>query len=435
MQQLLRMIDRVAKHNAAVLLVGETGAGKEVITQTIHARSARAQKALIDINCGALPDHLVESELFGYEKSAFSGADQMKQGLFELANGGTLFLDEIGELDIRLQSKLLRVLDGQPYFRLGGNRKVDVNVRLVAATNRDLKQEIERGRFRADLFHRIAQFQINVPPLRERKEDIRAIAHQLLAQQRPGARFTDAAMDILVTHAWPGNVRELKNVVMRAAVASENNVLDVCDLDLMLPNVMAVAAAASVSVSLPGAPVMAKAKENVKRLEDMERSAILSALQDCGGHQGKAAEKLGISRRTLTRKLKEYRDARGSHVIGVLSREQQEYFRADLETQCLVTCAVGQIAGDVRNVSGTGVALRNLDSLPVEKELVMLRFILPDGGPVEAQCRVAWAENAEAGLQFTGATPPPLAAWLGMQQALEGWTPVSSRPAQQISQH
>jgi DNA-binding NtrC family response regulator len=434
MQQLLRMIDRVAKHNAAVLLVGETGVGKEVIAQTIHARSSRAQKALIDINCGALPDHLVESELFGYEKSAFSGADQMKQGLFELANGGTLFLDEIGELDIRLQSKLLRVLDGQPYFRLGGNRKVDVNVRLVAATNRDLKQEIERGRFRADLFHRIAQFQINVPALRERKEDIRAIADQLLTQQRPGARFTDAALDILITHAWPGNVRELKNVVLRAAVATENDVLDVCDLDLMLPNVMAAAAAASVSSSLPSNAVTPNPKENVKRLEDMERTAILSALQDCGGHQGKAAEKLGISRRTLTRKLKEYRDGQESTVIGVLSKEQQDYFRADLETQCLVTCAVGLIAGDLRNVSGTGAALRNLESLPAEKELVTLRFLLPDGGPVEAQCRVAWAENGEAGLQFTGATPPPLAAWLSTQQALEGWTPAFSRPAQHISQ-
>ena len=431
MQQLLRMIDRVAKHNAAVLLVGETGSGKEVIAQTIHARSNRANKQLIDINCAALPDHLVESELFGYEKSAFSGADQMKQGLFELANGGTLFLDEIGELDIQLQSKLLRVLDGQPYFRLGGNRKVDVNVRLVAATNRDLKQEIERGRFRADLYHRIAQFQIIVPPLRERKEDIPVIAQELLSQQRRGARFTEAALNLLLSHTWPGNVRELKNVVLRASVATESPVVDVCDIDLMLPNAMA--AAASASVSFAGYQAVPSAKENVKRLEHMERTAILTALKDCGGHQGKTAEKLGISRRTLTRKLKEYRDEFGSTAMGILSREQQEYFRADLDSECAISWDLGDGVGRLRNVSATGVAVHEMTSAPAENDIVSIEFILPDGALVQAQCRVAWSEGTEAGLQFTGATPSPLAAWLTTQQALEGWTPETSKPSQPIS--
>jgi transcriptional regulator with PAS, ATPase and Fis domain len=435
MQQLLRMIDRVAKHSAAVLLIGETGAGKEVLAQTIHARSPRAKKPIIEINCGALPDHLVESELFGYEKGAFSGADQTKQGLFELANGGTLFLDEIGELDIRLQTKLLRVLDGHPYYRVGGSRKIDVNVRVVAATNRDLKDAVSKSTFRADLFHRIAQFQINVPALRERKEDIRVLADRFLEMHRPGASFTPAAVDALLSYEWPGNVRELKNTILRAATMTEQERIDVVDLDLITPRAMAVAAAAAPSTT-PLRPAVStvvdrsEAKhEAVTRLEDMERSAIMSALQDSGGHQGRAAELLGISRRTLTRKLKQYRDGLPARAIGVLSKEQQDYFRADLEVECTLTSAAGLINGRLRNVSATGVAVRNLQLLPNVDEILALEFKLPDGDTVTGQARVAWAQDSEAGLRFTGPTPSSLTAWLSVQQESEGWTPLADQVA------
>src|SRR5438874_11296346 len=176
MRKLMAMVERVAQQDAAVLIVGETGSGKEVVAKAIHQNSLRCGKPFVDVNCAALPEHLVESELFGYEKGAFSGADAMKPGLFELADNGTLFLDEIGELDGKVQAKLLRVLDGVPYYRLGGSRKVAVNVRVIAATNRDLAEEVAAGKFRRDLFHRLTQFHLQVPPFRERKDDIVTLA-------------------------------------------------------------------------------------------------------------------------------------------------------------------------------------------------------------------------------------------------------------------
>src|SRR6201981_1076692 len=189
MHRLMSMVERVARQDAAVLIVGETGVGKEMIAQAIHHHSLRCGKSFIDVNCAAFPEHLVESELFGYEKGAFSGADATKPGLFELADQGTLFLDEVGELDAKVQAKLLRVLDGVPYYRLGGSRKVSVDVRVIAATNRDLEEEVKSGRFRRDLFHRLTQFQLRVPPLRERSADVPAIAEHLLSAQLPAARL------------------------------------------------------------------------------------------------------------------------------------------------------------------------------------------------------------------------------------------------------
>jgi transcriptional regulator with PAS, ATPase and Fis domain len=181
MHKFMGMVDRVAGHTETVLVTGETGTGKELVARTIHGSSYRHKKALIDINCAALPEHLVESELFGYEKGAFSGADSSKPGLFELADKSTIFLDEIGELQPQIQVKLLRVLDGAPYYRLGGNRKITVDVRVVAATNQDLELAVKEGRFRKDLFHRLGQFQLRVPPLRERPEDIAVLARHFLS--------------------------------------------------------------------------------------------------------------------------------------------------------------------------------------------------------------------------------------------------------------
>src|SRR5271165_56506 len=217
-RRLLSVVERVAQTNASVLIQGESGSGKELVARALHQGSMRAAKPWVDVNCGALPEHLMESELFGHEKGAFSGADSAKQGLFELAHQGTLFLDEIGELEPRMQVKLLRVLDGTPYYRLGGVRKVSVDVRIIAATNQDLEEMVESGRFRGDLFHRLGQIALRVPPLRERPEDILPLAEHFLGQLKPGAFFSREAIDMLRSHNWPGNIRELRNVVTKTAV-------------------------------------------------------------------------------------------------------------------------------------------------------------------------------------------------------------------------
>jgi len=187
MRQVMQLVQRVAQTTASVLITGESGAGKELIARALHQFSLRCNMPWVDVNCGALPEHLMESELFGYERGAFSGADKMKQGLFDLAHMGTLFLDEIGELDPRMQVKLLRVLDGVPYFRLGGVKKVSVDARIITATNQNLEEGIRAGKFRSDLFHRLSQLHIHVPPLRERHEDIGALAEFFLHRHDPGA--------------------------------------------------------------------------------------------------------------------------------------------------------------------------------------------------------------------------------------------------------
>ncbi len=285
----MQLARRVAQTSASVLVTGESGAGKELIARALHHYSLRCNMPWVDVNCGALPEHLVESELFGYEKGAFSGADKPKQGLFELAHSGTLFLDEIGELDPRMQVKLLRVLDGVPYFRLGGVRKISVNTRIIAATNQNLEEATQAGRFRSDLFHRLSQVHIHVPPLRERHEDILALAEFFLHQHDPRLRFAADAAEALCRYNWPGNVRELRNTVMRAAILVAGS--EVCHSDL--PEGLRNAAPAK-----PNLPI--------STLEEMERQMIIQVLDQTGGHHTKAAQVLGISRRTLTRKLKSY---------------------------------------------------------------------------------------------------------------------------------
>jgi transcriptional regulator with PAS, ATPase and Fis domain len=292
MRQLLELAQRIAQTNAAVLITGESGSGKELIARAIHHYSLRGSKPWVDVSCAALPEHLVESELFGYEKGAFSGADSPKQGLFELANHGTLFLDEIGELEPRMQVKLLRVLDGVPYYRLGGVRKVAVDVRIVAATNQDLERMIPCGQFRGDLFHRLGQICLHVPPLRERPEDIVPIAEHFLGQTNPRSFFSGDALRMLQKHSWPGNVRELRNAVTKAAVLARDLEIRGDDLALGRLNGASVPEVSNVA-SLPN-------------LDGMEKSAILKVLAQTNGHQQRAADLLGISRRTLSRKLKLY---------------------------------------------------------------------------------------------------------------------------------
>jgi len=289
MQRLLLLVEKVAATNATILITGESGAGKEVIARAIHHYSMRSSKSWVDLNCAALPENLLESELFGHEKGSFSGADSCKQGLFEIADRGTLFLDEIGDLDPRMQVKLLRVLDGASYYRVGGVRKVSVDVRLIAATNQDLKLAVREGRFRSDLYHRLSQIPICVPPLRERREDIVPLALHYLAQQQSGLGFSQEALDRLAAHDWPGNVRELRNVVMRASVLAPGPEIGLADL----PDEFRDSAFSSGLHQLAALP-------------DLEKRAILAALEESGGHQQRAADKLGISKRTLQRKIKSY---------------------------------------------------------------------------------------------------------------------------------
>ncbi len=308
MLRLMAAVERVARSSATVLITGESGSGKELVARAVHHYSMRSQKPWVDLSCAALPEHLLESELFGYDKGAFSGADSMKPGLFEMAHQGTIFLDEIGDLDLKMQVKLLRVLDGVAYYRLGGVKKVSVDVRVVAATNQNLELAAGEGRFRNDLYHRLSQITLHVPPLRERIEDIVPLAWYFLAQHDPHMRFSDSAAERLMSHSWPGNIRELRNVVTTTAVLADGPEIRAEDL----PRLRLAASAESSSEfgrRLPpdGHPAAS--------LDVMERRTILEALEATGGHQQKAAARLGISRRTLSRKLKLYESERTGAVL------------------------------------------------------------------------------------------------------------------------
>jgi len=290
MKNVFRLVERIARTNATALIVGESGSGKEIVARALHNFSLRCERPWVDINCGALPDHLVESELFGYEKGAFSGADSQKTGMFELANGGTLFLDEIGELDAKMQVKLLRVLDGVPYYRLGGTRKVAVDARIIAATNKNLEEAVESGTFRSDLFHRLNQVRIHVPPLRERREDVAPLAYHFLHEVDPRLELGEDALNALEDYTWPGNVRELRNVITRAAVLADSWQIAAADLGLE-----------------PLSPAPATKPALKRQLGGLEERVIHEALEKSGGRQDLAADLLGISRRTLLRRLKAYR--------------------------------------------------------------------------------------------------------------------------------
>jgi transcriptional regulator with PAS, ATPase and Fis domain len=287
MRRLLAVTSRVARTNSPILITGESGTGKELIARAVHHYSNRAGKPFIDVNCAALPEHLIESELFGYERGAFSGAETMKPGLFEAAHTGTLFLDEIGELDSRMQAKLLRVLDGQSYFRLGGSRKVTADVRIVAATNLRLEEAVLTGKFRRDLFHRLDSFQLHLPALRDRVEDIAPLARWFLRDSP--LTLSDEALAMLEEYSWPGNIRELKNSLNKATMFASGPQIEADDLPLQ--------------VTLE----QSEGGEDEYSLDGLEQQTIRRVLAQTGGHQQKAADLLGISRRTLIRKLKLYR--------------------------------------------------------------------------------------------------------------------------------
>ncbi len=300
MRQVLATIERVAQTSASVLIQGESGTGKELVARAVHHYSLRCAKPWVDVSCAALPEHLVESELFGYERGAFSGADSPKPGLFELAHQGTLFLDEVGELDPRMQVKLLRVLDGTPYYRLGGVRKVTVDVRIIAATNQDLEEMLGTSRFRSDLYHRLGQISVRVPPLRERPEDIMPLADYFLQKIKPGAFLSAQAGVVLRKHSWPGNIRELRNVITKTAVMATGNEIPSEDLAAELHRRPFAAQVRAVEINADTANL------DTSNLDGNERRMIMKVLGQTQGHQQRAAELLGISRRTLSRKLKIY---------------------------------------------------------------------------------------------------------------------------------
>ena len=308
MKEVLRLVQRVAPSDTSVLITGESGAGKELIAQAIHRLSPRNDKPFIDLNCAALQDSLLESELFGHEAGAFSGARARKLGLFELADGGTLFLDEIMEMPAQLQSKLLRALETRSFFRVGGVKKVDVDVRLVAATNRDKDRAIADGVFRADLMYRVNSFEVHIPPLRERREDIEPLANHLL--QKIGGvnppEISPSAIEALCSYRWTGNVRELRNCLERAALLSDNGVITTRELP---PEVAFKTEKAGLSVSYNMSQTNGTGSfQNPapSNLRDAERQQILGALEKTGWHRGKTAELLGISPSTLYRRLREY---------------------------------------------------------------------------------------------------------------------------------
>jgi len=417
MHRFMRMVDRVAGHTESVLITGETGTGKELIARTIHQSSHRSSRPWVDINCAALPENLVESELFGFEKGAFTGADSSKAGLFELADKGTLFLDEIGELQLQTQVKLLRVLDGYPFYRLGGHRKIKVDVRIVAATNQDLDAAVTAGRFRQDLFHRLGQFQLRVPPLRERPEDIVALAEHFLSLKTPGSSFAPDAVSALLSHSWPGNVRELRNLIARVAVESRHPEIHKSQItDAMSGNPVAQRQSASMPVG---------------NLDSMEEQMIIRALERSGGHRSQAAEQLGISRRTLSRKLKEYNinvnSADAANSLGFISLEQQKFFRARIQLAVALKNQQGdEVCVQGVNLSTGGMGLDGLKEPMKFTGLLDVSFPLPDSEAIfRAKARIVWfGGEGRVGLRFAVIDPAlfeQLQHWSNNKMKDEGW--------------
>jgi DNA-binding NtrC family response regulator len=292
MKRIFQLADQVAPQSTTVLLTGESGTGKEVVARFIHGRSPRRDQAFVAINCSAIPETLLESELFGHEKGSFTGASQTRRGRFELADGGTLFLDEIAEMSLNLQVKLLRVLQEQKFERIGGDRTITVDVRVIAATNKDLAQSIADNAFREDLYYRINVFPIHIPPLRERRDDILPLARFFLntlshRMGKPLPSLSREAADLMRGYDWPGNVRELGNAIERALIVSRTEWIDIDDLPLKQETETGKAGRRGL-------------------LAQIEKTAILDSLARNGGDRKAAAEELGISLRTLQYRLKEY---------------------------------------------------------------------------------------------------------------------------------
>ena len=296
MQSVFRDASLIAPSETRVLITGESGVGKEVVTDVVHAWSSRAKGPLVKVNCAAIPETLLESELFGHEKGAFTDARARRIGRFEEANDGTIFLDEVAEMSLSLQAKLLRVTQDGRFQRVGSNREIHTNARILAASNRNLEDEVKNGRFREDLFYRLNVVELNIPPLRERREDILPLASRFIEEIARGrARFSDTVAECLERYAWPGNVRELRNAMERAVLLSRS--------ELILPEHLPARVRATAEP-----PVAAEAVADPARLEEIERQAILQALQQHDFNRTETARALGISRRALLYKLQRFRE-------------------------------------------------------------------------------------------------------------------------------
>ena len=290
-KELLKLIERVAPTDKSVLIEGESGTGKELVARAIHEQSPRAEKPLVVINCGALPEQLAESEFFGHHKGAFTGAINDKPGLFEVADGGTLFIDEIGELPLMLQPKLLRILEDGILRRIGGHQEREVDVRIIAATNRHLDEEVEAGHFREDLLYRINTLTLDVPPLRERGEDIKLLLRHFLGE---GWTIEPDCLDLLMHYAWPGNIRQLEHVVERGKILADENTLTIDDL----PHEIVSSRETATAQHRPG--------NHSLKLEDLEKAHVMEVLQQEKGNKSSAARKLGIHRRKLYRLIEKF---------------------------------------------------------------------------------------------------------------------------------
>ncbi|NEX60385.1 sigma-54 interaction domain-containing protein [Noviherbaspirillum galbum] len=297
MERLYEQIERVSATDATVLLVGESGTGKELVANAIHRQSMRKDQPFVAVNCGAIPAHLIEAALFGHEKGSFTGAMRQHVGYFEHASGGTLFLDEITEMPVDMQVKLLRVLESGRFSRVGGDNEVAVDVRLIAATNRDLETAVKQGNLREDLMYRLAVFPVRIPPLRERGTDIELLAQQFLAELNEKDKtqkvFSRNSLDVIRSYSWPGNVRELKNVVHRAFILGTDTLdIDECISELAVKKPTVQDGYLNFFVGTP--------------LADAQREIILATLKHYSGNKRLTAEALGISLKTLYNRLKEY---------------------------------------------------------------------------------------------------------------------------------
>ena len=297
--ELKEMISIVAPTNAWILIMGENGTGKELVARSIHHLSLRAHKDIVEVNCAAIPEELIESELFGHEKGAFTGATERKRGKFDLAHEGTIFLDEVADMSLRAQAKILRILQEKKFERVGGNKLIDMDVRVLAATNKDLEEEMQAGRFRQDLYYRLHVIPLVVPPLRERKEDMRALVERFILdftskEGIPPKTLTEEALNVLMKHDWPGNVRELKNIIERLIILTPSDEIMAKDIPSL-----------SVRENSAAAEIQTATADSLKDAKtDFERQFILKKLEENEGNISRTAEALGLERSHLHKKLK-----------------------------------------------------------------------------------------------------------------------------------
>ena len=299
MRGLLGLIKKVAPTDSTVLILGESGTGKELVAVSIFENSDRRNKPFIKLNCAAIPEELLESELFGHEKGAFTGATKFKPGKFDMAHQGTIFLDEIGDMPLNLQSKILRVIQEKEFYRVGGSSTIKVDVRFVASTNQNLEKMVQDGRFREDLFYRLNVFSLHLPPLRERKEDIPLLVDYFLQNLPNQVEISSVALQMLMGFSWPGNIRELKNIIESAAVIAENGFIEPAQLPAKITGVFN--NSESNTVLLPPANLPLD-----ERLQELEKNMIIEALRKTGGVQVRATELLGINQRSLWHRIKKH---------------------------------------------------------------------------------------------------------------------------------